>query len=131
MRFLVAEDDYASRYFLVKILEKNGKCDTAVDGLEAINAYLKAEKEKEPYDLICLDIMMPKLDGLKALKVIKDIENQKGVEEKKKVKMIITTALNDNQSVMTAEELGCEAFIWKPIDTEKFILILKKLKIIE
>lgn len=131
MRFLVAEDDYASRYFMQKLLERFGKCDVAADGLEAINAYLTAEKEKEPYDLICLDIMMPRLDGFKVLKVIRDKEKQNRVEGNNRTKVIITTALNDKQSVMKAEELGCEAFAWKPIDTEKFILILKELKIIE
>ena len=131
MKFLIAEDDGVSRFFMNKLLERFGKCDMVVDGLEAIDAYLMAEKAKEPYDLICLDIMMPKLDGFKVLKAIRDIEKQNGVEEKERTKVIITTALNDKQSVMNAQELGCEAFAWKPIDTEKFILVLKKLKIIE
>ena len=131
MKFLIAEDDSVSRFFMQKLLERFGKCDVAVDGLEVIDAYITAEKEKEPYDLICLDIMMPKLDGFKALKAIRDIEKQKVVEEKNRTKVIITSALNDRQSIMNAEELGCEAFVWKPVDTEKFLLVLRKLGITE
>jgi len=131
MRFLIAEDDSVSRLFMQKFLERFGKCDVAVDGLEVIDAYIMAEKEKEPYDLICLDIMMPKLDGFKALKAIRDIEKQKVVEENKRTKVIITSALNDRQSILNAEELGCEAFVWKPVDIEKFLLVLRKLGISE
>lgn len=131
MKFLIAEDDSVSRFFMQKLLERFGKCDEVVDGLEVINAYLTAEKEKEPYDLICLDIMMPKLDGFKALKAIRNIEKQNGLEKKNQIKVIITTALNDKQSLMNAEELGCEAFVWKPIDTEEFLLVLNKMGITE
>jgi len=131
MKFLIAEDDSVSRLFMQKFLERFGKCDVAVDGLEVIDAYIIAEKEKEPYDLICLDIMMPKLDGFKALKAIRDIEKQKVVEENKRTKVIITSALNDRQSILNAEELGCEAFVWKPVDIEKFLLVLRKLGISE
>ena len=131
MKFLIAEDDSVSRFFMQKLLERFGNCDVVVDGLEAIDAYLRAEKEKEPYDLICLDIMMPKLDGFKALKAIRDIEKQKVIEENKRTKVIITSALNDRQSILNAEELGCEAFVWKPVDIEKFLLVLRKLGISE
>ena len=65
IKILIAEDDLASRRFLSKFLAQYGEVDQVVDGLEALDAYLMAVKEKAPYDLICLDIMMPKVDGLK------------------------------------------------------------------
>ena len=63
LKILIAEDDLISRKFLSKFLSQYGECDIVVDGLEAIDAYMLAMREKKPYDLICLDIMMPKLDG--------------------------------------------------------------------
>jgi two-component system chemotaxis response regulator CheY len=71
MKILIAEDDMMSRKFLYKFLSKYGECDITVDGMEAIDAFLLALKDKKPYDLVCLDIMMPKVDGLKALKRLK------------------------------------------------------------
>ena len=64
MRILIAEDDFASRLFMKKFLSKYGDCDVAVDGIEAIDAYLNSIQEGQVYDLICLDIMMPKVYGL-------------------------------------------------------------------
>ena len=130
MRTLIVEDDLASRIFLKKFLSKYGDCDVAVDGLEAIDAYLMAVKENQPYDLICLDIMMPKVDGLKTLKAIRDIEQQNGVSEAERVKVIMTTALNDTETVLAASELGCEGYAWKPIEIGKFLEVMKVLGLI-
>jgi len=87
--------------------------------------------EGKPYDLICLDIMMPELDGMKTLKTIRDIEKQKGVEESKRAKIIMTTALNDTGSVLGAFETGCEAYAAKPIDMKKLAEVMRKLGLIE
>jgi two-component system, chemotaxis family, chemotaxis protein CheY len=130
MRVLIAEDDFASRLFMKKFLSKYGECDVAVDGIEAIDAYLNSIQEGRVYDLICLDIMMPRLDGMKALKSIRDIEKQHGIEEEKKVKIIMTTALNDKETVLKAYDIGCEAYAWKPIETEKFITVMRSLGLI-
>lgn len=131
LKILIAEDDLASRKFLSRFLSKYGDCDMVVDGLEAIDAFLMAMREKEPYDLICLDIMMPKVDGVKVLKAIRNLETQKGILPEKRAKIIMTTALSEAQSVQTAFEFGCEAYASKPIETEKLTQVLQKLKLIE
>lgn len=131
MKILIAEDDLVSRSFLSKFLGKYGECDLVVDGLEAIDAFLMALKEKEPYDLICLDIMMPKVDGVKTLKAIRDLEKQYGIATENRVKIIMTTALAEAQLVRTAFEYGCEAYAAKPIDTKKLIEVLEKLGLVE
>ena len=131
MRILIAEDDLASRKFMQKFLSQFGECDVAVDGLEAIDAILSSIKEKKLYDLICLDIMMPKLDGLKVLKTLRDIELQNGVVEDRRTKVIMTTALNDQKTVTQAYDTGCEAYAWKPIDIDKFKDVMKKLNLLE
>ena len=81
-------------------------------------------------NLICLDIMMPNLDGIKTLKAIRDIEKQKGIDNKSRAKVIMTTALNEKENVYTAFESGCEAYAAKPIDTEKLTEVMKKLNLI-
>lgn len=130
MRILIAEDDFIGRKLLQKFLSQYGECDIAVNGLEAIDAYLSSDKNQTPYDLICLDIMMPKMDGLKVLKAIRDIEKKKGIPDGDRVKIIMTTALNDRKTVSESYDSGCEAYAWKPIDLEKLKDVLKKLELI-
>ena len=89
-----------------------------------------AQKENKPYDLVCLDIMMPKLDGVKVLKVIRSLEDQKNIQEGKPVKVIMTTALAEKQYVDKTFELGCQAYANKPIDAVKFKEVLEKLALI-
>lgn len=130
VKILIAEDDLVSRNFLNKFLSQYGECDLVVDGLETIDAFLMAIKDKEPYQLICLDIMMPKVDGVKALKAIRDLEKQHGVVPENRAKIIMTTALADAQLVRTAFEYGSEAYATKPIDTKKLVEVMEKLGLI-
>ena len=130
MRILIAEDDFASRKFMMRFLSQYGECDITVDGLEAVDAFLMALDSGEGYDLVCLDIMMPALDGYQTLKAIRDIEKERGIPEEKRSKIVMTTALNEGRNVTKAFELGCVAYAGKPIDQEKFENVLRKLELI-
>ena len=99
MRILIAEDDYASRRFMQNFLSRYGECDVTVDGKEALDAFLMALEEKEPYDLICLDIMMPLLDGYEVLRAIREKEKEEQISEEEESKVIMTTALGDSRTV--------------------------------
>jgi two-component system chemotaxis response regulator CheY len=101
-----------------------------VDGEEVVEAFTMALESNEGYDLVCLDIMMPILDGYQALKKIREIEKEKGIPEEKMAKIIMTTALNEGKNVTKAFELGCTAYAGKPIDQKKFEKILMKLELI-
>jgi two-component system chemotaxis response regulator CheY len=130
MRTLIAEDDSIGRRLLQKFLSNYGECDIAIDGLEAIDNFLMAINENKRYDLICLDIMMPKLDGMKVLRAIRDIEKQKGISDDERVKIIMTSALNDKKTVLNSYDYGCQAYAWKPIDLEKFKEVMKDMELI-
>jgi two-component system chemotaxis response regulator CheY len=112
------------------MLSKYGECDLVVDGLEAIEAYMMALEEKKPYELICLDIMMPKLDGIKVIKVIRDLEVQNSIDEEQRAKIMMTTALSETEVVQTAFEYGCNAYASKPIDINKFVDVMGRLGLI-
>lgn len=131
MKILIAEDDVVSRKFIFKFMSQFGDCDLVVDGLEALDAFLMGMKEDKPYDLICLDYMMPKVDGGKVLKSIRDFELQKGILPDKRAKVIMTTALAETQLVKKTFEIGCDAYAAKPIDTIKFLEVLNKIGIIK
>ncbi|MDD3172380.1 MAG: response regulator [Herbinix sp.] len=130
MRVLIAEDDFASRKFMMRFLSKYGECDVTVDGNEAVEAFKMALDSGEGYDLICMDVMMPAVDGFQALKLIREIEKDYNIPEDKKAKIIMTTALSEGKNVTKAFELGCTAYAGKPIDRDKFENELRKLELI-
>ena len=127
MKILIVEDDLSSRKFLYKFMSHYGQCDITVDGMEGLDAYLIALDEDEPYELICLDIMMPKVDGVKVLKTIREMEKQRDIEGDKRVKIIMTTALNDVDIVKYSFDSGCEVYASKPIDIKKLENVMEKL----
>ena len=79
MKSLVVEDDPICGRVLQSILSNFGQCSMAGDGVEAVNAFEKSLQDNEPYELICMDIMMPVMNGNQALNVIRKIERQRGV----------------------------------------------------
>ena len=130
MKILLAEDDYVTRKAMSSFLSRYGECDVTVDGMEAVDAFMLALEEGEPYDLVCLDIMMPVMDGYQALVGIRNLEKERNIPEDKATKVIMTTALNDEANVKMAFELGCTIYSGKPIDQERFEQALKKLELI-
>jgi two-component system, chemotaxis family, chemotaxis protein CheY len=130
MRILIAEDDLTSRKFLNKLLSRYGECDLVVDGLETLDAFLLSMKENKKYDLICLDVMMPKVDGIRILQTIRDLEKQKGITKEERSKIIMTTAMTETQLVQQAFDIGCDAYAAKPLDTEKLVNVLGEFKLI-
>ncbi len=130
MKILLAEDDFVTRKFMVNFLSKYGECDVTVDGMETVDAFMMALEDEEPYDLVCLDIMMPVMDGYQALVAIRKLEKEKNIPEEKSVKVIMTTALNEERNVKMAFELGCTIYSGKPINQDRFEQALKKLDLI-
>ncbi|EOS43920.1 MAG: response regulator [Lachnospiraceae bacterium] len=130
MRILLAEDDFATRKFMISFLSKYGECDVTVDGMEAVDAFMMALEDDEPYDLVCLDIMMPVMDGYQALMGIRNLEKERNIPQEEGVKVIMTTALNDEQNVKMAFDLGCTIYSGKPIDKTRFEQAMKKLGLI-
>jgi two-component system chemotaxis response regulator CheY len=132
MRVLVVEDDFTSRKVLQKILSPFGEVDIAVNGLEAVEAFESSLREKRPYDLICMDIMMPEMDGQEALKRIRAVEKSLNTRPADEVKVIMTTALDDPKNVVEAYyKGGATSYVPKPIDKHMLLHLLKNLGLIQ
>lgn len=125
MRILVVEDDFISRRLLCRYLETFGECDVAVNGNEALAALRQALDAGDPYDLVCLDIMMPGLSGQETLQELRKLEAARGVAAGTKV--IMTTALEDQESVAKAFAAQADGYVTKPVDKRRFIETLKEL----
>lgn len=130
MKILLAEDDFVTRKFMAGLLSKYGEVDVTVDGMEAVDAYMLALEDGAPYDLVCLDIMMPVMDGYQALMGIRSLEKDNNIPEEKQAKVIMATALDDEKNVQMAFDLGCTIYSGKPIDEARFEESLKKLGLI-
>jgi two-component system, chemotaxis family, chemotaxis protein CheY len=128
MKILVVEDDFVSRMVLSKMLSAYGSCDIAVNGNEALQAFDLSLEDNHRYDLICLDIMMPALDGIEVLKKIREKEKARNLTKSDdRTKIIMTTAVTQKEKVENAIKEGCDAFIVKPIIKQKLISELRNL----
>ena len=128
MRVLIVDDDFDSRRLMQKILYPYGYCDVAVDGEEAVEAFRRAHTDGEPYDLVCLDIIMPNVDGQQALREIRDIEKEKGVAQTDAVKVIMVSALDDSKELHDAFFLGeATSYLVKPIRKQTLVDEMRKL----
>ena len=130
MKILLAEDDFVTRKFMTGFLSKYGECDVTVDGMEAVDAFMMALEDEEPYDLVCLDIMMPVMDGYQALMGIRNLEKERNIPKEKEAKVIMTTALNEEKNVKMAFDLGCTVYSGKQIDEGRFEQALRKFGLI-
>lgn len=115
MKILIVEDDFISRKVMLLCLSEFGECDIAVDGIEAIDAVRHALDDGASYDLICLDIMMPNMNGQEALRKIRLLEEERGVLVGRGVKVIMTTAMSDHKSIISAFREDCDSYLIKPI----------------
>jgi two-component system, chemotaxis family, chemotaxis protein CheY len=130
MKTLIAEDDTASRLALRHLLKGYGPVHLALNGKEAVEAVRVALGAREPFNLICLDIMMPEMDGQAALKQIRALEEAFGIPSGQGAKIIMTTATGDPKNVCLAFNNLCDDFILKPIDKTKLLEALRQFALI-
>lgn len=130
MRALIVEDDFTSRLLLQSFLSKYGVCHVAVNGKEAVAEFRRALESGDEYDLICMDIMMPEMDGQTAIREIRKIEEAGGTRSTFGVKIIMTTALDDAKNVVQSFKSLCDAYVFKPIDTGKLLAHLRSLHLV-
>lgn len=128
MRILIIEDDPTSSAILEKLLTPYGKCVVTTNGLEGLEEFKQAHAEDRPYDLICLDLMMPRMDGHRVLELIRQSEDRRYVSPERRVKIIMTTSSADRKNVMRAGQSGCDAYLIKPVQHEVLRKTLENLR---
>ena len=131
MKYLIVEDDFTARTLLKAYLSDYGDCSVAVNGCEAVEAVREALQQGKPYDLICLDIMMPEMNGHDTLKAIRQIEIEHGMNGPNAAKVIMTTALSDFDNITDAFRTGCEGYLVKPVRKDELLGEMRKLGLIQ
>ena len=130
LRVLLVEDDFASRLLLQTYLARYGECHIAVNGREAVDAFRAALDSGQSYDLVCMDIMMPEMDGREAVRQIRAMEEARGVLSTSGAKIIMTTAVDDIKEVIRCFQELCDAYLVKPVDLTKLLGYLKSFQLL-
>jgi two-component system chemotaxis response regulator CheY len=120
MKALVVDDDTITRIVLQEIMSSYADVHSCVDGSEAVLAFRRAIERGEPYDLICMDLLMPVMGGIEALQLIRREEELHSRYRPRATKVIITTASDDTGTISEAFRELCDAYVIKPIDAEEF-----------
>ena len=112
LKILIAEDNPINQMVIERMLSNRGhKCRIAEDGLKAVSMF-----QEEKFDLIFMDIQMPKLSGIDAAKQIRQFE---ATHNMPRIKIIALTANAMDSEKMECFEAGIDLFISKPITPEK------------
>lgn len=133
IKILIVEDEFISRTLLKEMLSPFGECDVVTDGVEAMSALERSYSVAGArYDLVCLDIMMPKLSGHEVLSEMRRVEKDHGFHGSGLTKVIMVTALDDAKNIMAAMvDGGCAAYLTKPISRTNLLEQLHHLQLID
>lgn len=127
MNALIVDDIAENRTLLADILKPFAHCDTASNGLEAVEIFEAELIDGSPFDLVLLDIMMPVMDGQEALKKMRALEINNQVQEENQAAIIMITAVDAMSEVTEAfEKGGCTDFLNKPITRGKLLVKLSE-----
>jgi len=117
-RVLVAEDEPHIRRVLLTLLESASfETDAVADGLDALNRLLGHTR----YDLVLLDLMMPRASGLEVLERVRDLRHRRDVP------MVVLTAKGQDADRDRAFSLGASDFVTKPFSPKKLLARIDEL----
>ncbi|MFW6415034.1 MAG: response regulator transcription factor [Thermodesulfobacteriota bacterium] len=119
-RILIVEDEETGKHLLESFMSPYGQVDSVENGEAAVAAFDSAWKEADPYQLVLLDIMIPKMDGQEVLRWIRNYEREQGILSGQRAKIVMTTALDDPSNIMESfYSGGADSYVVKPIELEK------------
>lgn len=130
MKCLIVEDDFSSQKLLLAMLKGDFECVAVANGRDALESVHQAIKEGSPYDLICMDIEMPEMDGQEALKEIRQIEAHYELNEENRSKIIMTTGNSSGANVLLAAKTGCDGYLVKPFSKHELFSEIERLDLI-
>jgi CheY-like chemotaxis protein/HPt (histidine-containing phosphotransfer) domain-containing protein len=125
LRILLAEDDSASLFLMQTFLCKYGTCHIAVNGKEAVDLFRRVMERGERFDLICMDIMMPEMDGREAVRRMRALETEFGILSSSGAKIVMTTGVEDMKEVIRCFQELCDSYLMKPIDLDELLCQMK------
>jgi len=130
MKTLIVDDDIFNCKLLQSILKDYGECSIAMSGISALQLFEETLKKQEPYDLVCLDIMMPEKDGYETLREMHALEQKQNPPLSKRSRIIMVTALEEQENKAKAFYENCDGYLVKPVERKLLEEMLNKMKLI-
>ena len=119
MKALIVDDDFTNRLLLQTFLSRYGECHIAVNGKEAVEAVRLARKQGHKYDFICMDIMMPEMDGYETTKAIRKLP---GIGALPIIALTAKAMKGDREKCLQA---GASDYVAKPVDLSYLFSVMR------
>lgn len=129
MRILIIDDDPAIRLLLSTYLKPYGTCVEAEHGAAGIQVFTNGLAQQQSFDLVCLDIQMPGLDGHATLRCLRAIEAGFGRLGRAGARILMATTRDTPRDVLAAFREQAEGYLVKPINTAQLREQLESLDI--
>jgi two-component system chemotaxis response regulator CheY len=127
-RILVVDDDPTMLELLETILAPLGTVEVATDGIDGIARFRSACECRRPFDLVCLDLRMPGMDGHRTLSALRRMERSHlGAVSRAGAQILMLTAVSDRTSVQRAVSAGCDGYLVKPFSADEVMRKLQEL----
>lgn len=123
MKILIVDDEIFNCRLLETLLKDYGECSVAMNGDSALELFEEALKAKVPFDLVCLDIMMPEKDGYEVLRAMRNMEQNQDAQSR----IIMVTALEEQENKAKAFHENCDGYLIKPVERRLLIGMLEKM----
>lgn len=128
MKFLFVDDDDSILLFLGECLSPYASCVPARNGAEAVSAFDQAMAESDPFTVVFMDILMPDMDGNRVVRQLRHMEEQRGVSESGRFKLVMISVCTDTKNVSESFFDGmADAYIPKPLRADALLRELRKL----
>ena len=130
LRSLVVDDDLASRLLLKTFLSRFGESNVACNGIEAVEKFRSAFERGQKYDLVCMDINMPEMDGHEAIRQLRLLEEANGLFSNHGAKIAMLTSVDDIREVIQCFQEFSDLYLVKPINLVSLLRQMKSWQLI-
>lgn len=119
---LLVEDDESHAFLMSQAMSEcnvSNMCDIAKDGIDALERMYEAARSGKPYDLVLMDLNMPRLDGREAL------SRMKSDEDLRRTPVVIMTTSSNENDITDCYARGAASYIMKPFDLDGLFVAME------
>ena len=131
IKALIVEDVFLIERLIEHIIGPYAVCKSVQNGKDAVSLFTKEYFNGEPFNLVCLDIYLPEMDGIEVLQGIRSFEDEIRIKEDERTRILMVTSLANQNIIKKARKIGCDGYITKPFSKDQIIDELVRLKLIK